>query len=224
MPLVAAQARRMGYVFIWIIGAIIAAEEVGVRADILLLVVALCGVAAIVAFRIPLENLGSKYFADVYVPYKIGDSIAVDGKSGKVIEINPIATVLLAEDESLVSIPNAAFMGKTVVNTTPHAWQEVAIPMVVGGTVDLPAFESALMKSCAKLRLRLDDRYPPSLNVRSRTAQSAELVLTVMIRDPAERDAIVAEIKKRIAETIARMSGTRRRRARVSTAADASLK
>lgn len=212
LPLVAAQARQLGFIVIWIMGGIIIAEELGVRSDILLLVVGLFGLAAIVALREPLQNLGSRYFSDYYVPFKVGDSITVRGRSGKVVEVNPIATVLLDADENLVSIPNAVFMFEAVVNTTPHAWKQVAIPLVVDGAVDLAAFESAILKSCSKLRLHLDERFPPSLSVRSRTAQSTELLLTVMIRDPAERDLILTEINKRVTDTVARM--TRRHRDR----------
>jgi small conductance mechanosensitive channel len=210
MPLVVAQARRAVFIVVWVIGAIIAAQLLGVPSDTLLLFVALFGIGAIVALRGPLENLAARYFSDVYVPFKIGDSIAVQGRAGRVIEVNPMATVLLAEDDSLVSIPNAAFLKETVVNTTPHAWKEVAIPMVVGGEMDLPAFESAVLKSCNKLRLHLDERFPPILTVKSRTAQSTELLLTVMIRDPGERDAIVTEINKRITEMLGRVPGAKR--------------
>jgi small conductance mechanosensitive channel len=212
MPLVAAQARRAVFIVVWVIGAIIAAQLLGVPSETLLLFVALFGIGAVVALRDPLENLAARYFSDVYVPFKIGDSILVQGQSGRVIEVNPMATVLLAKDDSLVSIPNALFLKETVVNTTPHAWKEVAIPMVVGTEVDLPAFESAILKSCNKLRLHLDERFPPILTVKSRTTQSTELLLTVMIRDPGERDAIVTEINKRVAEMLGRVPGVKKLR------------
>ncbi len=212
MPLVAAQARRAVFIVVWVIGLLIAAQLLGVPSETLLLFVALFGIGAIVALREPLENLAARYFSDVYVPFKVGDSIAVQGRSGQVIEVNPMATVLLAEDDSLVSIPNSAFLRETVVNTTPHAWKEVSIPMVIGGEVDLPTFESAVLKSCNKLRLHLDERFPPILSVKTRTSQSTELVLTVMIRDPGERDAIVAEINKRITEMVGTMPGAKKLR------------
>ncbi len=212
MPLVVAQARRAVFIAVWVIGAIIAAQLLGVPSEILLICVALFGIGTIVALRDPLSNFVAGYFSNVYVPFKVGDSIRVGERAGRVIEVNPMATVLLAEDDSLVSIPNSAFMREAMINKTPHAWKEVAIPMAVEGDADLPAFESAILKSCGKLRLHLDERFPPVLSVKSRTAQSTELVLTVMIRDPAERDAIVSEINKRITEAIRKTSGGRKAR------------
>ena len=58
-PLASAQAKRVGWILVWAIGAILAIEQIGVRSDILLLVVGLFGVGVIVALRVPLENLGS---------------------------------------------------------------------------------------------------------------------------------------------------------------------
>ena len=81
-PLLAAQARRVCWFVVWAIGGILAIEQLGIQSNILLIVVALLGAGLVVAFRVPLENLGAKYFSDVYVPFKVGDSIEVNGRSG----------------------------------------------------------------------------------------------------------------------------------------------
>lgn len=204
-PLVATQARRAGWALVWIIGAVIAVEEVGVRSDILLLVVGLFGVAVIVALRVPLENLSAKYFADMYVPFKVGDSVSVQGHAGKVIEINPMSTILLANDDTLVAIPSSTFLHEAFVNTTPQAWKEVLVPIALGADADVATFESALRKSLNKLKLHLDERFPPILTMKGRTSQSTELTLTVMIRQPGQREMITSEVNKRVAEVLAAM-------------------
>jgi len=201
-PIVAAQMRRIVFLVVLAVGVIFAIESAGIPSDILLLVVGVAGAGAIVVTRQALENFGARYFSDVYVPFKVGDSISVQGFSGKVIEVNSMATILLGDDDRLVSIPNAALLREVVVNSTPQAWKEVTIPLSVGSDVDLPAFESALLKSVSKLRLRLDKRFPPVLTTKARGPQSTELALTVMIRRPEERDALVSEINKRIAEAM----------------------
>ncbi|MCI4362989.1 MAG: mechanosensitive ion channel family protein [Thermoplasmata archaeon] len=203
-PQVAAGARRLGAVIVWLIGGIFAIQEVGINSDILLLVIALAGVAVLVALREQLENFGAKYFTDIYSPYKVGDSIRVREFSGKVIEINATSTVLITGDDQLVSIPNSIFMTEVLVNTSPQAWKELTVPFTLGSGVDLPLFESELLKRLGKLRLRLDRRYPPVLALKSRSAQGTELTLTIMIRRPEERDALSAEVVKRVGETIQR--------------------
>ena len=201
-PQVAANASRMAGALIWVVGSVVAVQEIGVSTDILLLVVGLGGVAALVAFRSALENLGAKYFSDVYVPYKLGDSIRVGSYAGKVIEINPMTTVVLSEADELVAIPNQAFLKECVVNATPQAWREVVIPITLGSGLDLPAFESDLRRSMAKLRPRLDPRFPPLISTRSRGKLSTDLALTLLIRQPQDRDMVTSEANRRIFEVL----------------------
>ena len=203
-PQVTAAAQRLGVVIVWLVGIVFAIQELGVGVDALLLVLALLGVAAIVALRQPLENFGAKYFADLYTPFKIGDTIRVGELSGKVIEVNAMSTILLSEDDQLIALPNSQFLRDAVVNLTPQAWKELIIPITLPGSVDLPGFESEMMKALSHLRLRLDRRYPPVFTLKSRSAQSTDLVLTVMVRRPEDREPVLAEVNLRLTETIER--------------------
>lgn len=210
-PLASAQAKRVGWILVWAIGGILAIEQIGVRSDVLLLAVGLFGVGVIVALRVPLENLGAKYFSDIYVPFKVGDSISVNDYSGKVVEVNSICTILLSnKDDQLVSIPNSIIARDVVINSTPLAWKEVGIPIAIGDSIDMATFESEVLKSVNKLRLHLDKRFPPVITTKSRNAQSTELALTVMIRSPEERESITNEINKRVADILRKMQGTKK--------------
>ncbi len=199
-PLLAAQARRVGYIIVWLVGIVLAIEQLGINSTILLLVVAIAGAAVIIAIRVPLENIGAKYFQDVYIPFKIGDSISVQGHFGRVVEVNSVSTILLTDDDQLISIPNSVFVKEIVVNSTPQAWKEVTIPIAIGSGVDLADFENSIHKSLGKMKLHLDKRFPPVLTAKHRGTQDTELILTVMIQRPEERDTIVTEINKRISE------------------------
>ena len=207
-PQVTAAAQRLVVVIVWLVGIVFAIQELGVGVNALLLVLGLLGVAAIVALRQPLENFGAKYFADLYTPFKIGDTIRVGEQAGKVIEINAMSTILLSEDDHLIALPNSVFLRSSVVNLTPQAWKELVIPISLPGSVDLPAFESEMMKALSRLRLRLDRRYPPVFTLRSRTAQSTDLVLTVMIRRPEDRDSVLSEVNARLSETVEKSRGS----------------
>jgi small conductance mechanosensitive channel len=206
-PPVRVAARRLGIVVVAVIGGTLTLQALGVNTAVLLLVIGLLGVAALVALRDPLGNYGSKYFSDIYTPFKVGDTIAIRGVSGRVIEINPMSTVLLSDRNELVSVPNSDVLREVVVNTSPQAWKEITVPVTLGGHVDLPTFESELLKSLGKIRARLDPRFPPVLATKSRTTQSTDLVLTVMIRRPEDRDAIAAEINSRLTEVQERVRG-----------------
>jgi small-conductance mechanosensitive channel len=206
-PQMGGAARRLGVVVVALIGGTIALQSLGVSPGILLLVIALLGVTFLVALWAPLSNYGSKYFSDIYTPFKVGDTIKVQGYSGKVIEINAMTTILLSDEEQLISVPNVSMIRDVVVNMSPQAWKEVVIPISISGNVDLPAFESELRKSLSKLRLRLDRRFPPVLTTKARTPQSTDLVLIVMLRRPEDRDAVTVEVNKRLTEVIEQVRG-----------------
>ena len=164
----------------------------------------------LVALREPLGNYGSKYFSDLYTPFRVGDTIKVMGYSGKVIQINAMSTVLLSDDEQLISVPNSAILRDVVVNTSPQAWKEVVVPISISGNVDLPAFESDLLKSLSKLRVRLDQRFPPVLTTKARSPQSTDLSLILMLRRPEDREALTVEVNKRVTEGLERVRAGKR--------------
>jgi small conductance mechanosensitive channel len=209
-PQVITGARRTGVAVVALAGTVLLVQQLGVSPDILLLIVLLAGAGALVATRVPLENLAGKYFADVYVPFKLGDRVEISGQTGQVIEVNSMCTVLLTDDHQIASIPNARFMREVLVNTTPQAWKELLVPVTVGPGVDLPALESEVLKSLSKIRLRLDPRFPPVLTTRSQNSTSSDLVLRVMIRRPEDRDAILAEVNQRVSAALDKVQAVRR--------------
>jgi small-conductance mechanosensitive channel len=209
-PQMAGAGRRLGAVVVGVIGGTLALQALGVNPDIVLIVIVLLGATILLALREPLGNYGAKYFSDLYTPFKVGDTIQVQGYSGKVIEINAMTTVLLSDSDQLISVPNATMIRDVVVNVSPHAWKEVTIPVTIGGHVDLPSFESDLLKSLSKLRTRLDVRFPPVLSTKARSAQSTDLVLTLMLRRPEDREAVTADANQRVAEVLDRARGARR--------------
>ncbi len=201
-PLVSAQAKRLVRAFIWFVGLLLAVEQLGLHVELLLLIIGLFGGALIVANRSFLENISARYFSDLYVPIRVGDYVAVGGHAGRVIEMNPMSTILLSADDQLVCVPNTVFVKEAVVNATPQAWKELTIPIVVGGDVDIPEFERAVLRSSNKIRIHLDQRFPPVLSVKSRTPQSAELTLTLMVKEPGKKEEISAEMNQRIADIL----------------------
>jgi len=199
-PLVLAHIRRLTLTFIWLIGILLALAQIGLNIEILLLLIGLIGVALAIANRETLENVASKYFADFYIPFKVGDSIIIRGYSGKVIEINPISTVLITENENLISVPNSLFLKEVVVNSTPKAWKEVTVPIMISNKIPLTDFESSILRSCHKLKHLLDERFPPILTVKNREAKTTELTLTMMIKEPETKDAIISTITSKVSE------------------------
>lgn len=208
--ILATRVRRLAWTSTWLVGGLVALQEIGFRLDILLLLVGLLGVALVIGYKDVLQNLAARYFHEVYVPFKVGDTIQVRGYSGKVVEINPITTVLLTDGESLVSIPNATFLRENIVNTTPHAWQEANVPVEIGNNIDLAEFEKQTLLACNKLRTHLDQRFPPVISIKERGDKSIQLQLTLMVRDPEKKDAIISEVNSRMSEITERLGQPRK--------------
>ncbi len=208
-PQMALAARRLGIVVVGLIGGTLTLQALGASPDVLLVAIGLFGAAILIALREPLGNYGAKFFSDIYTPFKVGDTIRVQGVAGKVLEINAMTTVLLSEEEQLISVPNVALVRDVVVNTSPQAWREITVPVAVASTVDLPTFESELRKSLAKLRTRLDPRFPPFLTTKARSAQSTDVLLTVMLRRPEDREAMTVEVNQRVTEVLQRVRAAR---------------
>lgn len=199
------QIKRLVWIFIWIIGLLFAVEQLGLRIDLLLLLVGLLGIALIIANKETFQNFASKYFCDEYMPFRAGDSIKVREHSGRVIEINPMSTIILTDKEELISIPNSFFMKEVITNTTPQAWKELTIPLIIGNEIDLAEFESEVLKSCNKYKQHFDERFPPLLSVQNRDQKSTELELTLMIKDPNMKEILVSNINRRISEIIGKL-------------------
>ncbi len=199
-PVVRAHFQRLISISVWVIGLILAVGQLGLRIDFLLLLIGLFGIGVLMAIKGALENIGARYFHDVYVPFKIGDLIKAGESSGKVIEINPITTILLTDDEKLISVPNSLFLHEKVENLTPHVWREILVPMTINSDFDLPDFESEILRACNKMKIYLDERFPPILTVKDRGERSVDLVLTLMVKEPSKKNEIIKAINEKINE------------------------
>jgi small conductance mechanosensitive channel len=200
IPIIAVHVEKVVIVAIWVIGVLIAAQTVGVRIDLILLLFALAGFAAILAFRDVLQNMAARYFSELYVPFKLGDEITVLNYSGKVIGINPTCTILLTKDENIISIPNQIFMKEPIINTTQAAWKELIIPIIMPTSIDLAEFEENVLKACNKLKMYWDENFPPLLTTKRRDEKEVHLELRLMVNAPEKKEVAAAEINRRIFE------------------------
>ncbi len=210
VPIVAIHTERAATVLIWLLGFLLAAEMAGLRTDLLLLLLGLAGVASIVAFKDVIQNWVSKYFSDVYVPFKVGDEIVVLGHRGKVIGINPICTVLLDRNEKTISIPNSVFVKEPMVNLTQAAWKEIIIPLVAPADIDVPEFETTVLRACHKLKKYWDERFPPLLAIKDRDRKNIRMELTLMVNAPEKKEIAASEMNRKIMEILQMVRKTKR--------------
>jgi small-conductance mechanosensitive channel len=144
-----------------------------------------------------LQDILKNFFAGVWVlverPFRIGDTVQVDGHVGVVQEIGFRATLLRTDDGREVVVPNAMLMTNSLVNLTRYPVRSAKI------LVDVPADE-ALADVPDRLRELLAgaesiaDEPAPVVLLRGVIADRAHYDVTVWgaNRDRAAADAIGA--------------------------------
>jgi small conductance mechanosensitive channel len=99
---------------IYALAVLIALSTIGLN---ILPVIAGIGVAGfIVGFAVKdtLSNLTAGLLLIFYRPFNVGDKINTSGVTGKVKEINIVATVLETEDANIVTVPNSKVWGAPI--------------------------------------------------------------------------------------------------------------
>ena len=96
-----------------IVGLITALGTLGVNISAIVAGLGLTGFAFGFAFKDMLSNFISGALIFVYEPFKLGDTIEVEGKTGKVIDINLRYVTIEAEDQKVL-VPNSISVSKVI--------------------------------------------------------------------------------------------------------------
>ena len=96
-----------------IVGVITALGTLGVNISAIVAGLGLTGFAFGFAFKDMLSNFISGILIFIYEPFRLGDTIEVEGKTGKVIDINLRYVTIEAEDEKVL-VPNSISVSKVI--------------------------------------------------------------------------------------------------------------
>ena len=96
-----------------IIGFITSLGTLGVNISAIVAGLGLTGFAFGFAFKDMLSNFISGVLIFIYEPFKFGDIIQVEGKTGKVIDINLRYVTIEAEDHKIL-VPNSISVSKVI--------------------------------------------------------------------------------------------------------------
>ena len=96
-----------------ILGLITALGTLGVNISAIVAGLGLTGFAFGFAFKDMLSNVISGALIFIYEPFKLGDTIEVEGKTGKVIDINLRYVTIEAEDQTVL-VPNSISVSKVI--------------------------------------------------------------------------------------------------------------
>ena len=96
-----------------ILGLITALGTLGVNISAIVAGLGLTGFAFGFAFKDMLSNFISGVLIFIYEPFNLGDTIEVEGKIGKVIDINLRYVTIEAEDQKVL-VPNSISVSKVI--------------------------------------------------------------------------------------------------------------
>ena len=97
-----------------IIGFITALGTIGVNISAIVAGLGLTGFAFGFAFKDMLSNFISGILIFIYEPFKLGDTIEVEGKKGKVVDIN-LRYVTIESNDQQILVPNSISVSKVIV-------------------------------------------------------------------------------------------------------------
>ncbi|MDJ0272593.1 MAG: mechanosensitive ion channel family protein [Candidatus Caldarchaeum sp.] len=204
-PLINEQISRGASIFIWLVGLLFIVNQLGLNLDLLLLLMGLAGVAAIIAARDILSNISSRYLIGSFIPFNVGDEVQVSSFRGKVVEINPVASLLLSEEGALTVVPNSVLLKEISLNLSPYASRRITIPVHVPQGVNVPDAEAEVLKLCNKYKNKLDQRFPPLVSVKNSGQADVVLELVLLSAQPEKRNELAAELGAKISELMEKL-------------------
>lgn len=130
MPIV----KRTVLVIVWIIGIIMALNNVGVNISALLGTLGIGGIAFALAAQDTIKNIFGAFTIITDKPFSIGDTIQVDGFEGTIIDIGVRSTKMRNYDKRIITIPNYKISDASIVNISVEPMRRVV--MKIGLTYD----------------------------------------------------------------------------------------
>lgn len=170
-------------------------------ADALLASGAVLAVLFGAAFSSPLGNVGAGILLALTQPIRLGDTVTVGEITGEVDEITLIHTILLAEDDRRVFIPNSQMTSSVVVNRAARERRlavSVRVPIRLGAPVEQA--RSAVMQAAAGVERPLEDA---SVRVASVEERTAWLELAGFAPRGTDLGALASELRERSVAALA---------------------
>ena len=222
--------RQVSYYGVWVIGAMVALDVVGVDAGSLVTGLGLGSVALGFALKDILSNLVSGLMILLSRTFEIGDQIVVGETEGTVERIEVRTTHIRTYDGRLVLVPNGDVFMSRVTNNTASPLRRASVFVYLDYTEDLERAMSVILQAVSRVpgvasdpapSMRLHDLTPEHFKIEARvwtdsrrtdfmnTASAARVAsVTALIQagvalpDPDERKVRMVEPGPRSADPI----------------------
>lgn len=116
---------------------IAALGQAGINVTSFLAVLGAAGLAVGLALKDSLSNFAAGVMLILLKFFKKGDYVTAGGQSGTVTAINIFNTVLTTPDNRVITVPNSAVLGGTIINVTANDTRRVDMTFGIGYDDDL---------------------------------------------------------------------------------------
>jgi small conductance mechanosensitive channel len=127
------------------VGIVAALGVAGVNAGALVASLGLVGLTVSLALKDVLANYVSGVMLLLQGPFKVGDTIVVDGMEGTVADVTARTTTLNAGDGREIHIPNSTIFSAVVTNVSRNPVRRFEITLTVPVDVDLAAARGVVL-------------------------------------------------------------------------------
>lgn len=145
---------------VFLIGVMIAFEQVGVNTGPLLAGIGVVGFVVGFALQDTLGNFASGVMILLYRPFDVGDVITAAGETGKVHDMSLVSTTMMTPDNQKLIVPNSSIWGGTIRNITALDSRRVDLVIGVGYDDDLDRAQEILMEVISSHELVFKDPAP----------------------------------------------------------------
>lgn len=156
-------ARFFGHVVrygVLVLGGLAILDTFGVKTTSFAAVVAAVGFSIGMAMSGTLSNVASGVMLLVFRPFKVGDSIAAGGVTGKVEELGLFFTTFDTPDNRRIVVPNSSIFGGTIENITFHSKRRVEVNVGTAYSADVDHAREVLMRAATNVHGRIAEEAP----------------------------------------------------------------
>jgi small-conductance mechanosensitive channel len=190
---------------VWAVAIIFVLSAVGLRTDILLVLVAITGFLLAWSLK-PLvaSFLVQQTYLASAKPFTIGDYIAIEGKVGRVVAMSPFSLTLALRDGSLLLCPNHR-LAEDLVIVSSRSEGLVVVPLKVGFE-QLNEVEGVLPEIYENFRSELVENTRARLKVIAVRSDGVEATIELSVRNPNLADRLKDEVALFVTKSLAQKS------------------
>jgi potassium-dependent mechanosensitive channel len=152
-----------------------------------------------------LQNIVNNFFSGLILlferPIKVGDTLVIDGKWGRVKEIRVRSTIFENADHSVLIIPNSDLIANKILNWTHYGPGINRLTLRVGVSYDSDVrLVTRVLDKVCRANLRVVPEPPPQIFFEAYGDSSLNFTIWVHLRTPADRIPATHELNTAIFE------------------------